>query len=377
MVLAALARCCSRSLRSRSVECTRTRTRFARARARPSAGGKGTPRRKVVKKSQSASQGDDRKIQAVLKKLNVTAVSGVEEVNMFKEDGNVLHFQAPRGESKRNPSEPAGRGRASVLLSTIHPPHRHCRRRGRAGFLSSPFHSSSSTRTSPPRMRGASPSVPPLLSTGVRASHLSLPLSRGVRRAFAACFHHQPLHPDSVGRGHTGISAPQPGRSLSLSGPTIPIPILITLISKLDGRATAASHPPGRAAECNKVSHCHFLNDGDEGYPLSRCKGTPGPRPEPQVLRRRRQRLSGRPPFTNREDTGERRRADQTRRDFPALPIRAIIPFVSCHPGHATTTPDWSLHQSRLPLLTSTVGRYVGVGKDYAAFLWSLPGPRV
>lgn len=62
-------------------------------------GGKGTPRRKVVKKSQSASQGDDRKIQAVLKKLSVTAVSGVEEVNMFKEDGNVLHFQAPRGES--------------------------------------------------------------------------------------------------------------------------------------------------------------------------------------------------------------------------------------------------------------------------------------
>lgn len=62
-------------------------------------GGKGTPRRKVVKKSQSASQGDDRKLQAALKKLNVTAVGGVEEVNMFKEDGNVLHFQAPRGGS--------------------------------------------------------------------------------------------------------------------------------------------------------------------------------------------------------------------------------------------------------------------------------------
>jgi hypothetical protein len=33
-----------------------------------------------------------------LKKLNVTAVSGVEEVNMFKDDGNVLHFASPRGE---------------------------------------------------------------------------------------------------------------------------------------------------------------------------------------------------------------------------------------------------------------------------------------
>lgn len=26
-------------------------------------------------------------------------VTGIEEVNMFKEDGNVLHFQAPKGES--------------------------------------------------------------------------------------------------------------------------------------------------------------------------------------------------------------------------------------------------------------------------------------
>jgi hypothetical protein len=62
-------------------------------------GGKGTPRRKVVKKSQAASQGDDRKLQAALKKLNVTAVAGVEEVNMFKDDGNVLHFASPRGGS--------------------------------------------------------------------------------------------------------------------------------------------------------------------------------------------------------------------------------------------------------------------------------------
>jgi len=62
-------------------------------------GGKGTPRRKVVKKSQAASQGDDRKLQAALKKLNVTSVAGVEEVNMFKDDGNVLHFASPRGAS--------------------------------------------------------------------------------------------------------------------------------------------------------------------------------------------------------------------------------------------------------------------------------------
>jgi hypothetical protein len=64
----------------------------------PPPGGKGTPRRKQVKKSVTATQGDDRKLQAALKKLGTQPIAGVEEVNMFKEDGNVLHFAAPRGE---------------------------------------------------------------------------------------------------------------------------------------------------------------------------------------------------------------------------------------------------------------------------------------
>lgn len=64
-----------------------------------SSGGKGTPRRKQVKKSVTSSQGDDRKLQAALKKLGVQPITGVEEVNMFKEDGNVLHFAAPKGAS--------------------------------------------------------------------------------------------------------------------------------------------------------------------------------------------------------------------------------------------------------------------------------------
>jgi hypothetical protein len=46
----------------------------------------------------TATQGDDRKVQAALKKLGVQPITGVEEVNMFKEDGNVLHFSQPRGE---------------------------------------------------------------------------------------------------------------------------------------------------------------------------------------------------------------------------------------------------------------------------------------
>ncbi|WVN87238.1 nascent polypeptide-associated complex subunit beta [Cryptococcus depauperatus CBS 7841] len=70
--------------------------KLAKLQAQVRIGGKGTPRRKVVKKSVTASQGDDRKLQAALKKLGVQPITGVEEVNMFKEDGNVLHFSAPR-----------------------------------------------------------------------------------------------------------------------------------------------------------------------------------------------------------------------------------------------------------------------------------------
>ncbi|EIN08390.1 NAC-domain-containing protein [Punctularia strigosozonata HHB-11173 SS5] len=58
-------------------------------------GGKGTVRRKVVRKTKAPAQ-DDKKLQAALKKLNVQPIPGVEEVNMFKEDGNVLHFTAPK-----------------------------------------------------------------------------------------------------------------------------------------------------------------------------------------------------------------------------------------------------------------------------------------
>lgn len=62
----------------------------------PLPGGKGTPRRKVQAKK--GTVGEDKKLQAALKKLNVQPVSGIEEVNMFREDGNVLHFKQPKGE---------------------------------------------------------------------------------------------------------------------------------------------------------------------------------------------------------------------------------------------------------------------------------------
>ena len=63
---------------------------------RPYHRGKGTPRRKM-KKVHKSSGTDDKKLQTSLKKLNVQPIQAIEEVNMFKEDGNVIHFAAPKG----------------------------------------------------------------------------------------------------------------------------------------------------------------------------------------------------------------------------------------------------------------------------------------
>ncbi|RDA85329.1 hypothetical protein CP532_4981 [Ophiocordyceps camponoti-leonardi (nom. inval.)] len=57
--------------------------------------GKGTPRRKV-KRTPARSGADDKKLQQTLKKLNTQPIQAIEEVNMFKADGNVIHFAAPK-----------------------------------------------------------------------------------------------------------------------------------------------------------------------------------------------------------------------------------------------------------------------------------------
>jgi len=58
--------------------------------------GKGAPRRKPKKAHKSTGM-DDKKLQTALKKLNVQPIQAIEEVNMFKADGNVIHFAAPKG----------------------------------------------------------------------------------------------------------------------------------------------------------------------------------------------------------------------------------------------------------------------------------------
>ncbi|KAF1812673.1 nascent polypeptide-associated complex subunit beta [Eremomyces bilateralis CBS 781.70] len=69
--------------------------KLARMQASVRIGDNGTPRRKV-KKVHKSSGTDDKKLQAALKKLNVQPIQAIEEVNMFKADGNVIHFSAPK-----------------------------------------------------------------------------------------------------------------------------------------------------------------------------------------------------------------------------------------------------------------------------------------
>jgi len=58
-------------------------------------GGKGTVRRKK-KAVHKTTTTDDKRLQSTLKRLGVNTIPSIEEVNLFKEDGNVIHFQNPK-----------------------------------------------------------------------------------------------------------------------------------------------------------------------------------------------------------------------------------------------------------------------------------------
>ena len=58
-------------------------------------GGKGSVRRKhkVVRKTATH---DDKRLKATLNKLSVRDIPAIEEVNLFKDDGSVIHFVNPK-----------------------------------------------------------------------------------------------------------------------------------------------------------------------------------------------------------------------------------------------------------------------------------------
>merc|ERR1712071_148240 len=58
-------------------------------------GGKGTVRRKHKAVRKNATH-DDKRLKNTLNKLNVRDIPAIEEVNLFKDDGHVVHFSNPK-----------------------------------------------------------------------------------------------------------------------------------------------------------------------------------------------------------------------------------------------------------------------------------------
>lgn len=69
--------------------------KLAKLQAQVRIGGKGTPRRKM-KKVQKPAVADDKKLQSQLNRLNAQNIPAIEEVNLFRDDGSVIHVQAPK-----------------------------------------------------------------------------------------------------------------------------------------------------------------------------------------------------------------------------------------------------------------------------------------
>uniref|UniRef100_A0A8B9NBE9 Transcription factor BTF3 n=1 Tax=Accipiter nisus TaxID=211598 RepID=A0A8B9NBE9_9AVES len=84
-----------RLLLSQMKETMMNQEKLAKLQAQVRIGGKGTARRKkkVVHRTATA---DDKKLQFSLKKLGVNNISGIEEVNMFTNQGTVIHFNNPK-----------------------------------------------------------------------------------------------------------------------------------------------------------------------------------------------------------------------------------------------------------------------------------------
>merc|ERR1712187_983188 len=80
----------------------------------------GTARRTKLAKHQSHGA-DDKQLQAQLKRLGVNNIPGIEEVNMFKDDGSVLHFSTPKVQASvtANTYVVAGHGESKRLKELL------------------------------------------------------------------------------------------------------------------------------------------------------------------------------------------------------------------------------------------------------------------
>jgi len=71
--------------------------KLAKMAAQVRTGGKGSVRRKK-KAIHKTTTTDDKRLQNTLKRLGVNNIPAIEEVNLFKDNGTVIHFNNPKGE---------------------------------------------------------------------------------------------------------------------------------------------------------------------------------------------------------------------------------------------------------------------------------------
>merc|ERR1712100_248025 len=78
-----------------SMNPTPVNPKLARLQATVRTGGKGTVRRKkkVVHRMNST---DDKRLQNTLKRLGINSIPAIEEVNLFMDSGEVVHFTNPK-----------------------------------------------------------------------------------------------------------------------------------------------------------------------------------------------------------------------------------------------------------------------------------------
>uniref|UniRef100_A0A1A9UHQ7 Transcription factor BTF3 n=1 Tax=Glossina austeni TaxID=7395 RepID=A0A1A9UHQ7_GLOAU len=94
--------------------------KLRRLQAQVRIGGKGTPRRKKKVMHQSAAT-DDKKLQSSLKKLSVSTIPGIEEVNIIKDDLTVIHFNNPKAQASlsANTFAVTGHGESKKIVEML------------------------------------------------------------------------------------------------------------------------------------------------------------------------------------------------------------------------------------------------------------------
>ena len=110
----------SKNTTGASAEVLAARAKLAARMGGSRTGGKGSVRRKKKAKHKTSST-DDKRLTQTLKRLGVNSIPGIEEVNLFKDDGTVIHFKNPKVQAsiQSNTYVVSGKGETKQLQDLL------------------------------------------------------------------------------------------------------------------------------------------------------------------------------------------------------------------------------------------------------------------